>query len=372
MYIASRSLLVSSLGLAAFALAACSSDPDSCDARQSDCTSGNQTDIPAPGRNNRPTPPAGAGAETSARPPLQGSILSLAPSQSPASGSLTPMSPQALAVADGLVSRAAPVGSAAASAAPGLAPGDPQVEAALANLFFAWNTDSNVFRNAFGIHLCDSGIAFFRQNRNTELGVDTLTEQFSFLGFWTADLESNTELTVRTQLLSSNDADRPVPLLQEFSIGLTPPPTMDGVPMASIEDESAFCASFTTSLEQQCRSNSAPFCRELANRSSGGVGVDFPQPPPAPAPAPAPMQCSALPNPTNACGECAAEACCSEIGACGAGTPCDAVLTCLSVCPDLDPSCAQRSGCAPITQQGLDAAVALGQCLQADCSAECN
>jgi hypothetical protein len=374
MYIASRALLVSSLGLAAFALAACSGASDSCDPQQSDCSSADPTDNPTPGRNNPRTPSPGGPAETPARPPVQGSILNLAPTQSPGSGSLTPMSAQTFAVVDGLDSRVAQVGSAASSAAPRLAAGNPEVEAALTNLFIAWNTDNNVFRNAFGIHLCDSGIAFFQQNRNTELGVDTLTEQFSFLGFWTADFESNTELTLRTQFLTSNDADQPPPFLQDFSIGLTRPPTMDGIPIANIEDESTGCAGFVSGLEQQCRGNTAPFCRELANRSNGvviGLPPPPPAPPPPPPPAPEPAQCSALPNPANACAECAAGACCGEISACGAGTPCDAVLTCLSVCPDLDASCAQRS-CAPISQQGLDAAVALGQCLQADCSAECN
>lgn len=241
--------------------------------------------------------------------------------------------------------------------------GDAQAAAFLANSGFGWKTEDPVFTSGFSMLLCDSGVVSFVQHRDTDIGVDTIFEDFSFLGFWTAESPSSSEVVAHAQFFTSNDDDRPAPFRQDFSIGLRMPVTVDGAPVSGVTDRTADCAAVMTNLTQQCAQTSTPFCTELRARQGGA----------APAPAPAPgeaSQCSAVPSPPNACSACGASSCCDELTVCGPGTPCDALLTCLTLCPTGEDSCVQ-SACDPIAAQGADAVVELGTCLQDFCTPEC-
>ena len=365
-----RQLLLVSSG---WALSACSDDPNGCVPNQQlDCTTSNGARgfqvCGADGTYGSCTgvgtatvqPPMGAGGAS------PGGTATTAPSGASGSG--------VMPVAGNPPTNTAPGNDPQVTAVQPNSPlpaGDAQAEAFLANNALGWLTEDATFTNGFAMLLCDSGVVSFVHHRDTDIGPDTLSEDFSFLGFWTASTSSSTLIVARAQFLTSTDDERPAPFRQDFAIGLTMPVTVDGTATTEVSEASADCATVMTGLTQQCAQSTNAFCTELRARLTGAAPAPTPTPAPAPAPGSGTSQCPALPSTPNACSVCGAASCCDELTVCTPGTPCDALLTCLTLCPDADDACIQSS-CDPIAAQGSDAAFALGTCLTDFCGAECN
>ncbi len=88
-----------------------------------------------------------------------------------------------------------------------------------------------------------------------------------------------------------------------------------------------------------------------------------------------PLTCNPIPMSTGApaCDNCVAASCCTEDEACGGDVSCASFISCLSQCTPNggtpDPQC--ESSCTSSYPAGANELVALGSCIQAQCSTDC-